>query len=141
MGARVGLRRRLYASDNVAFRDNVVVGAVTAMLTPAFARVGAVSEVSPASSATLFASWERYDFFGVAGFFQSCPSAASNTGPNEIVRRSGLPDGAGSPGVDAVDLGGRLGGGGPALSSRTLRPSGRGVEPRSRRACLGYCTT
>ena len=94
VGARLGLRHRLYASDRVAFRDNAAVGAVTAVLTPALSRVGAVAEVSPASFATLFASWERYDYFGIAGFFQSFPSAASNTGPNEITRLGQLPAGS-----------------------------------------------
>lgn len=94
LGGRLGLRHKLYESDSVALRDNAAVGALTAVLTPAFSRVGAVAEISPASFATLFASWERFDYFGTVGFFQSFPSAASNAGPDEINRRGALPSGS-----------------------------------------------
>jgi hypothetical protein len=94
MGARLALRRQLYLSDSVAFRDNAAVGALTAVVTPAFTRVGAAAEVSPASFATLFATWERYDYFGTVGMAQSFPSAASDSGPTEISRRAALPSGS-----------------------------------------------
>jgi hypothetical protein len=94
IGTRLALRRQLYHSDAVALRDNAAAGAVTAVVTPAFTRVGAAAEVSPASFATLFATWERYDFFGTVGMAQSFPSAASNSGPAELARRAALPPGS-----------------------------------------------
>lgn len=91
---RLALRHRIYESQSVLLRDNAVTLAALATVSPAFAREGAMVEVAPVSFLTLFGSWERMDYFGTSGFFQSFPSAASNTGPGEILRRLALPTGS-----------------------------------------------
>jgi hypothetical protein len=70
-------RRRLFASESTALRDNFVSIGVAPGASPAFGRVGVIAEVQPLSVLTLYAMYEVVGYFGALGHLQSFPSARS----------------------------------------------------------------
>jgi len=89
---RIGYRRRLYASESTATRDNYIGGGLQLNLSPADTRVGAYVEVAPASFLTLWGAALFDAYFGTFGLAQSFPSASADFSPDEISRRADLPD-------------------------------------------------
>lgn len=75
--ARLSYRHRLFASESVALRDNFVSIGVAPSLSAAFARVGPVIEVQPASFLQLWALYEVIGYFGAFNLLQSFPTVDS----------------------------------------------------------------
>lgn len=74
---RFAYRRRLYASDSTALRDNFVSIGVAPGASPAFGRVGVIAEFQPLSVLTLYALYEMVGYFGVLDHLHSFPSSSS----------------------------------------------------------------
>jgi hypothetical protein len=90
---RIGYRRRLYAHEGVAMRDNFVGGGLGLMLSPAYARVGPYVEIAPASFVTLWGALALDAYFGSFNLLQSFDSAAGDWSDDELERRGELADG------------------------------------------------
>jgi hypothetical protein len=73
--ARLSYRYRLYEHPSVALRDNFVSVGVAPTLSAAFARIGPIVEVQPASFLTLWAQYELIGYFGSFNLLQSFPTA------------------------------------------------------------------
>jgi hypothetical protein len=91
---QVGYRHRLYRSTAPAIANNFIGIGVVPMVSPAFARVGPILEVQPASVVSLSASYEEIRYFGTFGSLQSFTSPLSTYDEAELTRRSQLPSGA-----------------------------------------------
>ena len=79
-------RRRLYASDSTALRDNFVSIGVAPGASPAFGRIGVIAEVQPLSVLTLYAMYEVVGYFGAIGHLQSFASARSEFSDDTLDR-------------------------------------------------------
>ncbi len=91
--ARLSYRHRLYASQSSALRDNFVSIGVAPSLSAAFARVGPVIEIQPASFLQLWGLYEVIGYFGAFNLLQSFPTADATKvdySDSELRRRSGL---------------------------------------------------
>lgn len=73
----VAYRRRMYASESLALRDNHVGVAFMPTLSPAVLRMGAVVEVRPATVLNLSAGAFQATYFGTFGSLSSFPSATT----------------------------------------------------------------
>lgn len=72
--ARLSYRYRLYEHPSVALRDNFVSVGLAPTLSAAFARIGPIVEVQPASFLTLWAQYELIGYFGSFNLLQSFPT-------------------------------------------------------------------
>ena len=79
---RLSLRQRLYASDELALRDNFAAIGVQGALSPATARLGLLGQVQPLTVLALYASAEAIAYFGTFDILQSYSSANANWGTN-----------------------------------------------------------
>ncbi len=73
--ARLTYRRRLYESPSLALRDNFVSVGLAPTLSAAFARIGPIVEVQPASFLQLWAQYELIGYFGSFNLMQSFATA------------------------------------------------------------------
>jgi hypothetical protein len=88
----VNYRHRLYGSDSVALKDNFFGVGLAPAVSPAFARLGIVAELQPASFLRLWGSYEFVRYFGMFNFLQSFPSATSDFSDTTLERLGALPD-------------------------------------------------
>lgn len=72
--ARLSYRYRLYEHPSLALRDNFVSVGLAPTLSAAFARIGPIVEVQPASFLTLWAQYELIGYFGSFNLLQSFPT-------------------------------------------------------------------
>src|SRR5690606_19363171 len=77
--------------------DNFVGIGVIPTLSPAFARIGPIIELQPASVLQLWASYEVFRYFGTFGFLQSFASPPADFSDSEIQRRRDPPAGEPAP--------------------------------------------
>ncbi len=84
VSATLMARTRLYASDSMALRDNYLAFGGTTIITPAFARVGAMLEVQPLSVLQINAAYELIGFFKTFEFMQSYPSASADSSDTQL---------------------------------------------------------
>jgi hypothetical protein len=83
---RLGYRHRLYASESRALRDNFIGGGVTAVISPAYGKVGGYVEVAPASVLTLWGSLQLVGYFGSFDLLQSFPDATQDYSDDALER-------------------------------------------------------
>lgn len=76
--ARIGLQKRLYASDRAVAQNNFLFLGVFPKLNPVSGHLGAGLEIQPASIFNLRAFAEVQQYFGNLGFLQSFTSANAN---------------------------------------------------------------
>ena len=91
--ARLSYRFRLYSSESKVFRDNFIAIGLAPTLSPAFARIGPVIEIQPASFFQLWAQYEVVRYLGGFNFLQSFPSAGATYSDTELRARAALPAG------------------------------------------------
>jgi hypothetical protein len=90
---QVTYRHRLYASDRVAFEQNHFGFGLAPSVSPAFARLGLVAELKPASFLELFASYEFIRYFGGFNFLQSFASPYADYSDTRLRELGALEDG------------------------------------------------
>jgi hypothetical protein len=74
---RLGMRRRLSASDSLLLKDTSVFAGMSVIATPAFARVGGTVEVQPLSVLRVFAGADVGGWFGTFDQVASFPDSTA----------------------------------------------------------------
>ena len=90
---RLTLRQRLYASDELALRDNFAAVGVQGGVSPAYARLGLVAQVQPLTVLSLYASADAFGYFGTFDILQSYASANADWGTTASDAVAKLPAG------------------------------------------------
>lgn len=85
----LSLRPRLYESESDALRANFVGVGLSAGLSPAFGRIGALVEVQPLTILRLWALYEFVGYFSTFGLMASFPSATSAFSDTAIRNQAG----------------------------------------------------
>lgn len=75
---RLGLRFRLHDSDSAALRDNFLSIGIVPSASPAFARIGALAELQPASFVNVYALYEAVQYFGTFSTLRSYQTAQAD---------------------------------------------------------------
>jgi hypothetical protein len=88
---RFSYRRRLFATDSVALRDNFIGLGLTPSLTPTYWRFGLMVEAQPTTFLGFWAAYEGMQYFGTVNSLQSFPTASSSFSDNEIKTLGALP--------------------------------------------------
>ena len=88
---RFAYRQRLYESQSTALRDNFLGIGIAPGASPAFARIGVLVEVQPATMLGFWAVYEYVQYFGTFNLLASYPSAAANFSDTAIRNRTPPP--------------------------------------------------
>ena len=80
-------RQRLYVAESTALRDNFLGIGIAPGASPAFARLGVIVEVQPATMLGFWAVYEYMQYFGTFNLLASYPSASANFSDSAIRNR------------------------------------------------------
>jgi hypothetical protein len=75
---RIGIRYRLYESDNPLLKNNFAGVSILPTLSGGFGRFGAMAEIQPLSVMRLWARFEAFQYWGIFNLFQSFSDASSD---------------------------------------------------------------
>lgn len=101
--ARVTYRKRLYLSQELALRDNYVGGGLSTVLSPAYAKLGAIVEAQPLTILRLWAQLEIAGYYSTFSMIQSAPDVRADFSDTKLRALAELP--AGDPGKNYATAG------------------------------------
>lgn len=91
--ARITYRKRLYLSQELALRDNYVGGGLSTVLSPAYAKLGALVETQPLTVLRLWAQFEIAGYFSTFSMIQSVPDVRDDFSDTRLRALAELPVG------------------------------------------------